>query len=121
MPADQRVPAVELIGEGEQLAGMRAEAVDELGIELRAASGAEHLDRSIHPADPMQGLHVVGHMDDPHDPSDLVARQPGGRALAIPALERLLQRVAHLGTESESQRQVARGLTVTGHRLRDLL
>ena len=49
------------------------------------------------------------------------ARQLGGRALAVPALERLLKRVTHLGTEPESQRQVARGLAVGGHRLLDLL
>ncbi len=53
---------------------MRAEAVDEFRIELRGAPGAEHLDRSVDPADPMQRLHVVGYVDDPHDAGDLAAR-----------------------------------------------
>ena len=38
VPADERVPSVELVDGAEQLAGMRAEAVNELRIELRAPS-----------------------------------------------------------------------------------
>ena len=96
-------------------------AVDELGIELGAPPRAEHLDGGVDAADPMQRLDVVGDVDDPHDTGDLVARQVAGRALAVPALERLLQRVAHLRAEPEPQRQVARGLAVRGHRPLDLL
>ena len=110
---------VDLVDARKQLAGVGAEAVDELGIELRAPPGAEHLDRRVHPADAMECLHVVGHVDDPHDAGDLFAGQLGRRALAVPALKGLLKGVTHLRTEAESQRQITGGLAVGGHRLLD--
>ena len=43
LPADQGVPAVELVERSQQLTGMRAELIDELGIELRPATGPERM------------------------------------------------------------------------------
>ena len=78
------------------------------GVELATRSAAGHVDGRSHAAEPAEALDDVGDHDDAGGQRDLLARDPGRRALAIPALEHVLEAIAHLGSQTETHREQPR-------------
>ena len=67
------------------------------------------------PPDVVEDLDVVGEVHQAHRRSDVIGARPAGHALAVPALEGLEQRGAHLLAEPELVGEVARRLAVLLH------
>jgi len=86
------VPAGRRVERREHLGRVRAEQIDDLGIEMRAAARLGHLDRRVDAALAVVDLGGVGQVHDPNRKHDLVARRRAGVAVAVPALEHLQQR-----------------------------
>jgi hypothetical protein len=91
------------------------------GVELPARALSRHRDRRLHAPEPAEALDHVGEHGDPSRQCDLRSAQPGGRPLSVPALEYVLERVAHLRTQPQPHRELPGHQAVRGlhrhHRL----
>jgi hypothetical protein len=96
--------------------------VCEARVELPTRTPACNLDRGVDSADPVERLHDVGDDHYPGSERDLLADELSGRALAIPALEDVLKRIADVRPESETHCELPRDQAVRGlHRRHPLV
>jgi hypothetical protein len=86
---DHRVPARRGVERLEQLYGVVAKVLDERGIELPPAALARDVERSVDTSEAVEDLDDVGEGDEADGECDLLTRELG-RALSVPALERVL-------------------------------
>ncbi len=98
---DERDPVGLFVGCGQQVVRVAAELVDDVGIELCAASFASDLEGGVDAVLVVVDLDDVGDVEQPDRQRDLVAADLGRDTLAVPAGEHLLERLTHVGTEPE--------------------
>ena len=115
---DDGVPAADLVQAGEQRRRLAGEDVHDPRVELRPAPLPGHRDRGVRPAGPVKDLDHVGQGDQPGGHQDFLPFRPLRHALAVPALEGLLDAVANpLGQAQARGQRVSREPVVLQHRL----
>ena len=102
LEVEHRVPRLRLREPREPVAPVREEHVDESRIVRPVATIARGLERSLRRKQTRERLHVVAQMHDAHRQRDRVAGGMRRISLAVPALEREAQRLAHVGTEVDA-------------------
>ena len=113
-----RVPAAHGVELVEQVRRHLAEELDELRVELGPAARPGHGDRGVDASDPVEDLDDVGEVHQPGGHQDLRAAGPVRLALAVPALEGLLDAVADALVEAEPPGQrLGRAPVVVEHRV----
>ena len=116
--ADDRVPAAGLVQTREHRCGLPGEDVHDLRVELRPAPLPGHRDGRLGAARPVEDLHHVGQRDQPGGEQDLLSPGALGDALAVPALEGLLDAVPDpLGQAQPLPQPVGRQPVVLDHGL----
>src|SRR5438067_4414119 len=86
---DHLVPGLNPTESREHDLGTGEEAVDESGVELRAAAFARNRNRALDASGVVEGFEVVGELDEPHHQGEVVAAAEPGNASPVPALEGL--------------------------------
>ncbi len=114
---DHLVPRLERIQPREDRVAVRAEAVDELRIELCRASCRRHVDSRVCPARVVEGLDAVGEVDETDRRRELRVADASRNALAVPSFERLQERGAHVVAQLQLTGELARRLAVRLHHL----
>ena len=79
--------------------------IDERGIVGPVATIARGFERALRRKQPRQRLHVVTQVHDAHRQRNRFAGRMRRISLAVPALEREAQRLAHVGTELDALQQ----------------
>ena len=103
--SDDRVPGTDLVEPTEDLRGVPAEELRELGVELPTGTVAREGDSASHTAEPVRHLDVLRQLTDPRRLRDQLALQPAGPAASVPAFVRRNDRTLHLGAEPEPGRE----------------
>ena len=99
------VPAGRSIEVAEEHRRLVAEDVHQRGIELGAGSFPRHRDGGVDAIGAVVDLDHVGQRHEARREQDLVLLQAERRVLAVPSLEGLLERPAHLVAEAEARSQ----------------
>ena len=105
---DRGVPPCRLVESAEQRVRVVADVRGQPRVELSSRSAARNVDRRGYASDPAEALDDVADHDDAGGQRDLLACDPGRRALAIPALEHVLEPIAHLFSQTETHREQPR-------------
>ncbi len=108
---DQHRPRIDGIEVAEDLVGFVDADINQVWVELRAASASQHVQSHGDPIAGDEHLCVVCDLHDPHHGFDLGAADRAGHTLAIPPLERVRQCTLHL-LEPQPVSDIAGGLAV---------
>ncbi len=115
--SDDLVPRRQLGEVVENRVGMVAEAIDQFRVELRAPPLARHGDGHLGATRVVERFDVVGKVDQPDGRGDLLAPDLSRHALAVPALEGLQERRAHVVPQTEAVGEVPGGHAMRLHHL----
>jgi len=96
----------------QHLGGRGAERVDDARVQLLAASLPGHCDGGVDSCGAVEDLDGVCEVEQAHRERDRVAADIAGHALAVPAREHLLQKVADVRAKAKALSHLCRGQAV---------